>query len=56
MLDMVLPHIRPLLASRQLSIDVEPDLPAIHIDLLRIEELLMNLVENVAKYSPQNPS
>jgi len=56
MLDTVLPRIRPLLASRQLSIDVEPGLPAIHIDLLRVEELLMNLVENVAKYSPPRTS
>jgi two-component system sensor histidine kinase KdpD len=50
--DHVLPRIRPLLAQRPFALDLQPGIPPVHLDLLRIEQLLINLVENAAKYSP----
>lgn len=51
-IDTVVPHIRPLLAGRLFSVDLQPDLPPVSLDLLRVEELIINLVENAIKYSP----
>jgi two-component system sensor histidine kinase KdpD len=51
-IETVVPRLRALLGNRPLRVDVRYDGPAIHIDLLRIEQLLVNLVENAAKYTP----
>lgn len=48
----VLQRVRPLLGQRQVIVDIEPDPPPIHIDLLRIEELVINLLENAMKHAP----
>jgi two-component system sensor histidine kinase KdpD len=50
--DHVLPRIRPLLGKRPFTLDVQRGIPPVRLDLLRIEQLLINLVENAAKYSP----
>jgi signal transduction histidine kinase len=39
--------------SQLIRLDMEDDLPAIKIDLDRIEQVLVNLVSNAIKYSPQ---
>jgi two-component system sensor histidine kinase KdpD len=51
--DTVLPRLRALVGGRPLRVDIRYNGPAIRIDLLRIEQLLFNLVENAAKYTPR---
>ncbi|MDQ2741336.1 MAG: DUF4118 domain-containing protein [Chloroflexota bacterium] len=48
----VLPRLRHLLGDRSLEIHLQPGLPPVHLDLMRMEELLVNLVENAARYTP----
>jgi two-component system, OmpR family, sensor histidine kinase KdpD len=48
----VVPRLRPLLNDRILHLDVQPGIPAVHLDLVRIEELITNLVENATRYAP----
>jgi two-component system sensor histidine kinase KdpD len=52
MLDTVLPRIQSSVGAHSLTVDLQDDIPPIQIDLLRIEELLVNLVENASKYTP----
>jgi two-component system sensor histidine kinase KdpD len=40
------------LSQHRLVIEVEPDLPALWLDFVLIEHVLVNLLENAAKYSP----
>jgi two-component system sensor histidine kinase KdpD len=40
------------LNQHQLSVEIEPDLPMLWIDFVLIEHVLVNLLENAAKYSP----
>jgi two-component system sensor histidine kinase KdpD len=40
------------LGEHQLVVEVEPDLPMLWIDFVLIEHVLVNLLENAAKYSP----
>jgi two-component system sensor histidine kinase KdpD len=39
------------LGKRPLQIDIEPDLPMVSIDFVLIEQVLVNLLDNAAKYS-----
>jgi two-component system sensor histidine kinase KdpD len=41
-----------LLGQHQLSVEVEPDLPMLRLDFVLVEHVLVNLLENAAKYSP----
>ncbi|HEX5999611.1 MAG TPA: ATP-binding protein [Hyphomicrobiaceae bacterium] len=41
-----------LLASHQLSVVIEDDLPMIHVDPALVERALEHLIENAVKYSP----
>jgi two-component system sensor histidine kinase KdpD len=50
--DRVEPHLRSLATDRSLTLDVCDGSVPVQIDLLRIEELLMNLVENAVRYTP----
>ncbi len=52
LVDAVLPRLRALLPDRTIDVRVQPRMPPLHIDLLRIEELLINLAENAARYTP----
>lgn len=55
-LDAILPRLQPLVPGRPLTVDVQEDIPPVHLDLARIEELLYNLFENVAAYTePDSP-
>lgn len=48
----ILSRVGPLLRERDCTVDVQPGLPPMQLDLLRVEELFINLVENVVKYTP----
>lgn len=50
--DHVHPRLRSLVGDRSLLLDVRDGTVPVQIDLLRIEELLMNLVENAVRYTP----
>jgi len=41
-----------ILAKYQLATEVEPNLPLLRLDFVLIEQVLVNLIENAAKYSP----
>ena len=41
-----------LLADFEVSLDVEPDLPLLKLDDMLIEQVLVNLLDNAAKYAP----
>jgi two-component system sensor histidine kinase KdpD len=51
-IESVLPRLRLLAGDRPFSLEVQSDIPPVRLDLLRIEELLSNLVENAVKYTP----
>lgn len=40
--------------ARQFQIDIAPELPPVEADPVRVERILFNLMENAAKYSPQD--
>jgi two-component system, OmpR family, sensor histidine kinase KdpD len=40
------------LGQHQLVVEIEPALPMLHLDFVLIEHVLVNLLENAAKYSP----
>lgn len=52
--DGVMPRLRPLLNGRRLDVSIDAGIPAVRLDLVRIEELLINLVENAIKYAPSD--
>ncbi len=45
-------EIRDALHEHPLHIDIPPDLPLVSVDFALIEHVLINLLENAAKYSP----
>jgi two-component system sensor histidine kinase KdpD len=48
----VLSRVRPRLSARQLTLRVPPELPAVLIDPVQIDQALANLVENVIVHTP----
>ena len=44
--------VRGILEGHTLAIDVSPDLPLVRFDAVLIERVLVNLLENAAKYTP----
>ena len=44
------------LAAHRLAVDVPQDLPAVSVDPLLVEQALVNLLDNAAKYSPADSS
>ena len=44
------------LQKRPLTVHLEPDLPLVNIDAVLIERVLVNLLENASKYTPENSS
>jgi two-component system, OmpR family, sensor histidine kinase KdpD len=45
---------KPLTKSHKVVLDLEPDLPLLRIDPVLFEQALFNLVDNAAKYAPQD--
>jgi len=48
----IVPHLRPLVRDRPFEVDVDTALPPIPVDLVRLDQLLVNLVENAVRYTP----
>jgi two-component system sensor histidine kinase KdpD len=51
-IETIRPHVRPLVGDHPFRIDVQVGTPLIQVDLPRLEELIINLVENAVKYTP----
>jgi two-component system sensor histidine kinase KdpD len=45
-----------LAPNHQLFFESQPDLPLLKVDIIRVPQVLTNLVNNAVKYSPQNSS
>jgi len=45
-------RVRKLLAGRSVKIDIADDLPMVRLDFVLFEQVLFNLLDNAAKYSP----
>jgi two-component system sensor histidine kinase KdpD len=48
----VLARLHDVLASRSVAVALAPDLPLLNVDAVLIEQVLANLLENAAKYTP----
>src|SRR5450631_186678 len=44
--------IRPALGDRRVAVELPPELPLVNMDAVLIERVLVNLLENVSKYTP----
>ncbi|GEP57244.1 sensor histidine kinase [Reyranella soli] len=49
----VLRRAAPLLQDRQVTTSIEPGLPPLSLDFVLAEQVLFNLLDNAAKYSPE---
>jgi signal transduction histidine kinase len=45
-------RLKPSFGSQVVEVNVPDDLPLIHVDFVRIDQVLTNLVENTIKYTP----
>jgi two-component system sensor histidine kinase KdpD len=45
--------IQPILGARSVQVALDDDLPPVRIDAVLIERVLINLIENAVKYTPQ---
>ncbi|HET8569966.1 MAG TPA: DUF4118 domain-containing protein [Candidatus Limnocylindria bacterium] len=52
LIDDVVGRLRPVTLGRQVRVLVPDDLPPIELDYVEIDQVLSNLIENAAKYSP----
>jgi two-component system sensor histidine kinase KdpD len=48
----VLARMRPLLKQRQVTTELPPDQPLIEFDYVQMDQVLTNLIENAARYTP----
>jgi two-component system sensor histidine kinase KdpD len=44
---------RPLLVHHRTKIDLKPDLPMVQADMVLLEQVIFNLLDNAAKYTPR---
>jgi two-component system sensor histidine kinase KdpD len=42
----------PMIGHRKVDVTIEPDLPLLELDFVLMEQVLVNLLDNAAKYSP----
>ncbi len=47
-----LQRISPMLSHHRVEVDLEPNLPMLNLDMLLFEQVLVNLLDNSAKYAP----
>ena len=52
LIEAVIARLQPLLRGRDLSLNVRDDLPDVPMDLVQVDQVLTNLIENAAKFSP----
>jgi two-component system, OmpR family, sensor histidine kinase KdpD len=52
LIDEVAARLRPLVAPHALVLDLPDELPPVHVDYSEVDQVLSNLIENAAKYSP----
>jgi two-component system sensor histidine kinase KdpD len=52
LIEAVIARLRPLLHDRDISLNVRDDLPDVPIDFVQVDQVLSNLIENAAKFSP----
>lgn len=45
-------RLRPALTEHRLVLDIPPDLPPVMLDPVEVDQVVANLIENAAKYSP----
>jgi two-component system sensor histidine kinase KdpD len=45
-------RLRPLVAPHALTLDLPDELPPVHLDYSEVDQVLSNLIENAASYSP----
>ena len=43
----------PVLAGHRVAVDLSPDLPALRLDPVLFEQVLVNILDNAAKYAPE---
>jgi two-component system sensor histidine kinase KdpD len=48
-----LQRLEPALANRPIEIEIDPELPLVKIDALLIQQVIINLIENAVKYTPE---
>jgi two-component system sensor histidine kinase KdpD len=48
----VIDRLQPLLQDRIVNTSISPDLPAIELDYLQMDQVLTNLLENAVRYTP----
>lgn len=51
-IESVVARLRPLLVDRDVKLLVPDDLPEVPMDVMQIDQVLTNLIENAAKFSP----
>jgi two-component system sensor histidine kinase KdpD len=49
----VLERLRPRLAGRPIRVLIREDIPPVAVDVVQMDQVLTNLLENAARYSPQ---
>ncbi|MDP4006669.1 sensor histidine kinase KdpD [Methylobacterium sp. NEAU K] len=51
--DTALRRVEKVLAGHRIAVDVAPDLPTLQLDPVLFEQVLVNLLDNAAKYAPE---
>jgi signal transduction histidine kinase len=53
-LDDLLARARTVLEVNRINLEIQPNLPAVSADFSRLERIMLNLLSNALKYSPEN--
>jgi two-component system, OmpR family, sensor histidine kinase KdpD len=48
-----LQRVSGMIGNHRIEVDLEPGLPLVHLDVMLLEQVLVNLLDNAAKYAPQ---
>jgi K+-sensing histidine kinase KdpD len=51
-IETVVERLQPVLSEHPVDTELEPDIPPVPMDIVEIDEVLTNLIENAAKYTP----